>query len=98
MIRPTNYDVTINSSVMFFDNSQPAINEIWNHFANSGLRDYFLRKYVGIDRYIQHEEFRTHPLQISTSWKYDEVHNRPLVTFEEVDDWESISERLESDS
>ena len=29
--------------------------DIWDHF-NTGLRDYYMRKYVGIDRFIVHED------------------------------------------
>ena len=32
MIRASNYDVDINSSVMLFDNRTDGIHEIWNHF------------------------------------------------------------------
>lgn len=95
IINEANYDVDINSSIMHFDNTEPFINDIWDHFVNSGFRDYFLRKYDGIDRYIYHEEFETYPLDISTSWKYDLEHNRPFITFEEMEFNESVRARFE---
>jgi hypothetical protein len=86
--RLSNYDVKINSSVMMWDASNPEMHEYWNHF-NSGFRDYFMRKYVGIDRYIVHEDFtyfifnheyiqsKKHQSQV----KYDPC----VLTFEEID-------------
>ena len=89
LIRLTNYDVKINSSVMAWDRDNEATHELWNHFEHSGLRDYFLRKYVGIDRFIVHEGF-THllnywPADFTWSYKYQEQHEAPIVTFEELD-------------
>ena len=83
LIGLSNYDTPINSSVMVFDNTKKKVNEIWEHFSNSGLTDYFVRKYAGIDRYIHHEQFKTLPLFMSSSWKYDLNNDRPFTTFEE---------------
>lgn len=86
--RLSNYDVTINSSVMTWDASLPEMQEYWNHF-NSGFRDYFMRKYVGIDRYIVHEDFQYYVFEKEyiQSWKYQrEVDYEPcILTFEEID-------------
>ena len=93
IITHTNYDVVLNSSVLAFNTENPAINKIWDHFQHSGLRDYFLRKYVkGIDRYIYHERkqfksdildlFRTEYIR---SYKYEEEKPAPIITFEELD-------------
>lgn len=51
------FNVSVNSSVLCWNSNNKKIHEIWNKFINSGLKDYYLRKYVGIDRYIVHEEF-----------------------------------------
>ena len=86
--RLSNYDVKINSSVMTWDASNEDMHEYWNHF-NSGFRDYFMRKYVGIDRYIVHEDFSyfVFEKQYIQSKKYQaEVDYEPcVVTFEEID-------------
>ena len=50
--RLSSYDVTHHSSVMVWQNN---VHHIWEHF-NSGLRDYYMRKYVGIDRFLAHED------------------------------------------
>ena len=51
--RLSNYDVKINSSVIAWIPMDTE--DIWDHF-NTGLRDYYMRKYVGIDRFIVHED------------------------------------------
>lgn len=91
IVRLTNLDVTINSSMMTFDNTNPTVNSVWDHFNNIGLRDYFLRKYVGIDRYLMHEPFdkemfTTFPHDLILSYKY-ENHSKPapVITCEELD-------------
>jgi len=88
LLRLTNYDVKINSSVMAWDNSNKDINSMWSHFETSGYRDYFLRKYAGIDRYIIHEGFknllRFFPADYTWSYKYEEEKSSPIVTFEEL--------------
>ena len=86
--RLSNYDVKINSSAMTWDASLPHMQEFWNHF-NSGFRDYFMRKYVGIDRYIVHEDFKyfVFDKKYIQSWKYQrEVdYEACVLTFEEID-------------
>ena len=85
----TRYDVTMNSTVITWDADNPEIHKMWDHF-NGSQKDYFLRKYKGIDRFIQHEGFsyNTFPIELIQSYKYqleDEYINQPIVTFEEVD-------------
>jgi len=62
---------------------------MWDHF-NGSQKDYFLRKYKGIDRFIQHEGFsyELFSTELIQSYKYqleDDYMNNPIVTFEEVD-------------
>lgn len=45
------YDVTINSSIITWTAGEQ--NHIWDHFMSN--RDYFMRKYKGIDRFLVHE-------------------------------------------
>lgn len=94
IVNLTNYDVTINSSMMAWNmNCQPDLTEIWSYFFNSGLRDYFVKKYVGMDRYLVHEVFNwtlihqdTFPTDMIRSHKYESRgKDAPVVTFEEVD-------------
>lgn len=47
------YDVTVNSSVITWKAKEQ--DHIWNHFCSN--KDYFMRKYSGIDRFIVHEKF-----------------------------------------
>ena len=86
--RLSNYDVRINSSVMTWDASNPNMNEFWNHF-NTGFRDYYMRKYVGIDRFIAHEdlEYFVFDKKYIQSKKYQpEVDYEPcILTFEEIE-------------
>lgn len=86
--RLSNYDVRVNSSVMAWDASNPEMNEYWTHF-NSGFRDYYMRKYVGIDRFIVHEDFSyfVFDTKYIQSKKYQpEVNYEACVlTFEEID-------------
>lgn len=86
--RLSNYDVKINSSVMAWDSSNSNLNEYWDHF-NSGFRDYYLRKYVGIDRFIVHEnfEYNTFDHTYIQSWKYQRKvdYDACVLTFEEID-------------
>lgn len=93
--RPTNYDVRINSSIITWNAQNPNIHKIWDYFINSGYKDYFLRKYVGIDRYIVHEQFdyNTFPIEYIQSYKFEPYKNAPITTFEEIDyeEFSSIS-------
>jgi len=45
------YDVKINSSIITWNAGEQ--NHIWKHFNTN--RDYYMRKYKGIDRFIEHE-------------------------------------------
>lgn len=91
IVRLTNYDVTINSSILAWDSTNPQVYQLWDHFANSGYRDYFVKKYAGIDRYIVHEDFDSSlfsyfPTDYIMSYKYeDHDKNAPVITFEELD-------------
>lgn len=49
---PHAYDVHINSSVITWIAGEQ--NHVWEHFLSN--KDYFMRKYKGIDRFIVHEE------------------------------------------
>lgn len=49
---PHAYDVLINSSVITWTAGEQ--NHIWKHFLSN--KDYFMRKYVGIDRFLVHEK------------------------------------------
>jgi hypothetical protein len=85
--RPTSYDVRIHSSIMVWESNENTY-EIWDHFNQSGYKDYFLRKYVGIDRYIVHEEFEYDllPSDLSQSKMYEPDKIAPITTFEEYND------------
>ncbi len=85
--RLSNYDVKVNSSILAWDTKQSDVNELWNYFYNSGYKDYFLRKYVGIDRYIVHEDFKYNlfPQEYIQSFKYEKDKIAPITTYEEVD-------------
>lgn len=50
---PHAYNVTINSSVITWTAGE--LDHIWKHFLTN--KDYFMRKYEGIDRFIVHEGF-----------------------------------------
>lgn len=50
---PHAYDVLINSSVVTWTAGEQC--HIWDHFMTN--RDYFMRKYPGIDRFLVHEGF-----------------------------------------
>ncbi len=86
IVRKTNYDVRINSSVITWDADNPKMHQIWELFDESGYRDYFLRKYVGIDRYLVHEsfKFKTFPISLIQSYKYEREKVAPITTFEEL--------------
>lgn len=48
------YDVTINSSIISWIAGEQ--HHVWKHFMTN--RDYFMRKYKGIDRFLVHEGFK----------------------------------------
>lgn len=86
IVRIHNYDVTINSSVLAWNSTNPNIHIIWSKF-NSQYKDYYLRKYVGIDRFLVHEGFSDlfsyFPHSYISSYKYFQQ-PAPVITFEEV--------------
>lgn len=84
--RLSNYDVDINSSILAWDSKLSNVHEMWDHFYNSGYKDYFLRKYVGMDRYIVHEDFEynTFPHDFIQSYKYEPNKEASVTTYEEV--------------
>ena len=85
--RLSNYDVKMNSSMITWDADDPEVHKIWDHF-NTGLRDYYLRKYKGIDRFIVHEDFEyeTFGHEYIQSKKYQpNINYKPVITtFEEL--------------
>ena len=86
--RLSNYDVKMNSSMITWDADNPEVHKMWDHF-NTGFRDYYLRKYKGIDRFIVHEDFEyeTFNHQYIQSKKYQEdINYEPIITtFEEME-------------
>ena len=90
IIRSSNYDVTFNSSILAWDTDSEIVPQFWDHFILSGQKDYFLRKYVGIDRYLKHEyfdkdDFTYFPHEYIQSYKYEQHKQAPVITFEELD-------------
>lgn len=87
IIRVNNYDVTINSSILAWNTDNSLIHNIWRKF-NNEYRDYYLRKYVGIDRFLVHEGFADlfdyFPHSYISSYKYFQQPDAPVITFEEV--------------
>ena len=83
--RTTNYDVRIASGVITWTAGNHT--EMWESFIAN--KDYFLRKYKGIDRYIVHENYsyETFPNTYIQSYKYQkEINYEPaIITYEEVD-------------
>ena len=83
--RKHHFDVKINSSVAAWNADAGRIHSIWDKFKIN--KDYYLRKYAGIDRFIVHEEFHydVFPSDLIQSYKYSYNWKAPIVTFEEVD-------------
>ena len=85
--RLSSYDVTIHSSVMAWKALSHF--EIWNHFNNHGLRDYFMRKYSGgMDRFLAHEDIKmkTFKRDFVRSMKHEKnIKDAAIVSFEELD-------------
>lgn len=73
---PHAYDVTINSSIITWTAGEQ--NHIWDHFNTN--RDYFMRKYEGIDRFLVHEDFiiNTHDDGIVNSIKHPHFYDAPI--------------------
>jgi hypothetical protein len=84
--RKHHFDVKINSSVAAWNADAGRIHSIWDKFYSS-QKDYYLRKYAGIDRFIVHEGFHydVFPSDTVQSYKYSYNWKAPIVTFEEVD-------------
>ena len=51
---PHSYNVNINSSIMKWTAGEQ--DYIWQHFLSN--KDYFMRKYIGIDRFLIHEKIQ----------------------------------------
>jgi hypothetical protein len=83
--RSTNYDVRIASGVITWTAGNHT--KMWESFIAN--KDYFLRKYKGIDRYIVHEnyDYETFPDTYVQSFKHQkEIDYEPaIITYEEVD-------------
>ena len=84
--RKHHFDVKINSSIAAWNADAGYIHSIWNKFYGP-QKDYYLRKYAGIDRFIVHEGFHYNvfPNDLIQSYKYSYNWKAPIVTFEEVD-------------
>lgn len=84
--RKHHFDVKINSSVAAWNADAGYIHSIWDKFYTD-QKDYYLRKYAGIDRFIVHEGFhyKVFPSDLIQSYKYSYNWKAPIVTFEEVD-------------
>ena len=84
--RKHHFDVKINSSVAAWDADNSYIHSLWDKFYSS-QKDYYLRKYAGIDRFIVHEgfDYNVFPSDTIQSYKYSSNVTAPIVTFEEVD-------------
>ena len=82
--RSTNYDVRIASGVITWTAGNHT--GMWESFMAN--KDYYLRKYKGIDRYIAHEgySYNTFPHTYIQSYKYQqEINYEPaIMTYEEV--------------
>lgn len=81
------FDVNINSSIMVW-NTNSKVNKIWEDFADSPYRDYWLRKYKGLDRYIVYEGHEYD--LIDRKWIKSYVNEpedkiAPIITYEEFE-------------
>ena len=74
---PHAYDVHINSSVITWIAGEQ--NHVWEHFLSN--KDYFMRKYKGIDRFIVHEEINYNVFQpgLVNSVKYPFEGKKPPI-------------------
>lgn len=73
---PHAYDVHINSSVITWTAGEQT--HIWDHFMSN--KDYFMRKYAGIDRFLVHEniKFNTFEHGLVNSMANSKVDNAPI--------------------
>jgi hypothetical protein len=70
------YDVRINSSIITWTAGEQS--RIWDHFLTN--KDYFMRKYQGIDRFLVHESFQLnlHKHGIVSSVANEKIKNAPI--------------------
>jgi hypothetical protein len=73
------YDVRINSSIMTWTAQEQ--NHVWEHFLKN--KDYFMRKYAGIDRFLVHEgfELNLHKEGIVSSVANEKIENAPVYMY-----------------
>tara|TARA_R110000796_G_scaffold212884_2_gene329003 strand:+ start:346 stop:954 length:609 start_codon:yes stop_codon:yes gene_type:complete len=76
---PHSYDVTINSSVITWIAGEQ--NHIWDEFIKN--KDYFMRKYPGIDRFLVHENISHNTFKhgIVSSVANSTVDNAPILMY-----------------
>jgi len=75
---PQKLDTVINSSLMYWEGDQ---SHIWKHFQSN--KDYFMRKYKGIDRFLFWEDVEYDLFEdgIISSHANPWIHETPLVTY-----------------
>jgi hypothetical protein len=80
---PHAYDVLINSSIITWTAGEQ--NHIWEHFLSG--KDYFMRKYVGIDRFLVHEKMQFNIFEhgIVNSVANENVDNAPIDMYNGID-------------
>jgi hypothetical protein len=95
-INSHNYDTPINSSVMGF--KQENTHHIWESFYGGGLHDYYTRKYVGIDRFIQNEKIDINffSKELFNSHVYENTKKANITTFESFDYAEYFEQKFET--
>ena len=80
---PHAYDVRVNSSIITWTAGEQ--NHIWEHFMTN--RDYFMRKYPGIDRFLVHEGFKLNTFKdgIVNSVANKNIDNAPIDMYNGID-------------
>jgi hypothetical protein len=80
---PHAYDVSINSSIITWVAGEQ--DHIWEKFMSN--RDYYMRKYPGIDRFLVHEQipFNTFGHGIVSSVANSPVANAPVLMYNGID-------------
>lgn len=80
---PHAYDVSINSSIITWTAGEQT--HIWNHFITN--KDYFMRKYAGIDRFLVHEKmiFNTFKHGLVNSIANSNIDNAPIMMYNGID-------------